>query len=98
MSDTVVECIRLPLVPVIVIAYVPGVVPDATVNVAVEVCDPLIEPGLNPTVTPEGTFDAASETDDEKPSIAEIEIVELPLLPCFTVSDDGFAAMVKSGV
>jgi hypothetical protein len=95
---TLVECDRLPLVPVIVIEYVPAAVPDATVNVAVEVCDPLIDVGAKPTVTPEGMFDADSATADENPSIAEIETVEFPLLPCFTVTDPGLAAIVKSGV
>jgi hypothetical protein len=69
-----------------------------TVNVAVEVCDPLIDVGLNPTVTPVGTFEADSETDDENPPVGVIEIVELPLLPCTTVIDPGFAAIEKSGV
>jgi hypothetical protein len=81
-----------------VIEYVPAAVPDATVNVAAEVCDPLIDVGLNCTVTPEGMFEADSATADEKPPTPEIEIVELPLLPCATVSAPGFAAIVKSGV
>ena len=80
------------------IEYVPAVVPAATMNVAAEVCDPLIDAGLNCTVTPEGMFDADKATADENPPIAEIEIVELPLLPCVTVTDPGFAAIVKSGV
>lgn len=84
--------------PVIVIEYVPAGTLEATVNVAVEVCEPLIDAGLNPTVTPAGVFDADSATADEKPSIPEIEIVELPLPPCVTVTDPGFAAIVKSGV
>ena len=95
---TVVECDSPPPAPVIVIEYVPAAVPDATVKVALELPDPVTELGLNPTVTPEGTFDADSDTDDEKPSIAEIEIVELPLLPGATVNDDGLAPIVKSGV
>jgi hypothetical protein len=82
---------------VTVIAYVPAVVPDATVNVAVEVCDPLIDVGLNPTVTPEGMFEAVSDTDDENPPVGVIEIVDVPLLPCTTVSDPGLAAIEKSG-
>jgi len=94
---TVVECDTPPPDPVIVIEYVPAVTPEATVNVADDVWDPLIDEGLNPTVTPEGMFDAVNPTDDENPPVGEIEIVELPLLPCATVSDPGFAAIVKSG-
>jgi hypothetical protein len=80
-----------------VIEYVPAAVPDATTNVAVEVCDPLIDVGLNCTVTPEGMFDADKDTDDENPPVAEIETVELPLLPCVTVNAPGFDPIVKSG-
>jgi hypothetical protein len=67
-------------------------------NVAVEVWEPLIDVGANWTVTPEGRFEADSATDEENPSIAAIEIVESPLPPCTTVSDDGLAPIVKSGV
>jgi hypothetical protein len=82
-----------------VIEYVPGVALAATVNVAVELpAPPLTVAGLNPTVTPEGKLDADSATEDENPSIAEMEIVEFPPLPCATVNDPGFAAIVKSGV
>jgi hypothetical protein len=98
VSVTVVECERLPLVPVIVIEYVPAAVPEATVNVAVEPPEPVTDVGLKPTVTPLGRFDADSETADEKPSTAAIEIDELPFAPGATVSDPGFAAIVKSGV
>ena len=81
-----------------VIEYVPAAVPDATVNIAVEVCDPLIDVGLNCTVTPEGILEADNDTADEKPPTPEIETVELPLLPCATVRAPGLAAIVKSGV
>jgi hypothetical protein len=60
------------------------------------VVDPLIEVGLKPTVTPEGRFEAANDTDDEKPPTPEID--DVPLLPGATVSAPGFAAIVKSGV
>ena len=95
---TVVECDRLPLVPVIVMAYVPAAVPEATVNVAVELPEPLTDAGLKPTVTPEGAFEYDRATADENPPTAEIEIEDVPLLPAATVSDPGLAAIVKSGV
>jgi hypothetical protein len=96
---TVVELDRLPLVPVIVIEYVPDAVPAATVNVAVEVDEPLIDVGLKLTVTPEGAFEDDSETDDEKPPVAEIEIEDVPLPPVDgTETELGLAATVKPGV
>lgn len=97
VSVTVVECERLPLVPVIVIEYVPAVVPDATVNVAVELPEPVTGFVPNPTVTPLGWPDADSVTADVNPLTAPIEIDDDPLLPGATVSEVGFAAIVKSG-
>jgi hypothetical protein len=59
VSETVVVCDRLPLVPVIVIGYVdPPATVEATLNVAT-VCPPLtVVAGLNVTVTPAGIPDA----------------------------------------
>ena len=91
------ECTVLPLVPVIVIEYVPAAVPLATVNVAVELPEPVTEVGLNPTLTPEGRFDAESDTPDEKPPVPVIEMEDVPCAPGATVSEPGFAAIVKSG-
>lgn len=94
-----VEFERLPLVPVIVIAYVPAAVFAATVNVAVDVVEPLIDAGLNETVTPEGALEYDNEADDENPPVADSEIVDLPLPPVDgTEIDPGFAASVKPGV
>ena len=83
----------------IVIAYVPAAVPAATVNVAVEVVEPLIDVGLKLTVTPEGAFEYDSDTDDENPPVADMEIVDAPLPPVDgTEIALGFAASVKPGV
>jgi hypothetical protein len=97
VSDTVVECDRLPLVPVIVIEYVPAAVPEATVNVAVELPEPLTDVGLNATVTPLGMPLAESETAEANPSTAPIVTVDVPFAPGATVSEPGFAEIVKSG-
>jgi len=89
-------CDRVPLVPVMVIVYVPGAAVDAAVKVACEVPLPLTEAGTNAASTPTGRPDADKVTADEKPPIAEIETVELALLPWVTVSGID-AASEKSG-
>jgi len=54
VRDTVVVDVLPPDVPVIVMEYVPGVVLDATLKVALDVPAPVMELGLKDTVTPEG--------------------------------------------
>jgi len=54
VSATVALCTVEPLVPVIVMLYVPAAVPASTANVATELPAPVIEAGLKLTVTPFG--------------------------------------------
>jgi hypothetical protein len=81
VSETVVVEVVLPDVPVMVIAYVPGVVDEATVKVALEVPVPVMEDGLKPTVTPEGWPEADRVTAESKPPLTVLVIVEVPELP-----------------
>src|SRR5215470_9013718 len=52
----------------------------------------------NVTVTPAGWPEADNVIALLKPFTADVPMVELPLLPCSTVTDDGEAPIVKSGV
>lgn len=76
----------------------PAVVPEATVNVAVELPEPVIDEGLKPTVTPEGCPEAVKVTAESKPSTTVDVIVEVPVLPAATETEVGEAERVKSGV
>lgn len=62
-----------------------------TVMVMVDVPVPVIDAGLKPTVTPEGCPDAESATGELNPPLTVLVIVEVPALPCSTVTDDGEA-------
>jgi hypothetical protein len=97
-SMTVVLWVALPPAPVIVSAYVPVAVPDATAKVAVEVPLPgaAMVAGLKLTVTPAGWPLAVSDTELLNPFSAVVVIVDVPLLPAATLSELGVAAMVKS--
>jgi hypothetical protein len=97
VSETVVVDVVLPDVPVMVIAYVPGVVDDATVKVAVDVPAPVMEDGLKPTVTPEGWPDAVSVIAESKPPLTVLVIVALPELPWSTETEVGEADSEKLG-
>lgn len=100
VSETDVVCVRPPPVPVIVMLYVPGVVFDDTVKVAVEVPEPgaPMEVGLNVTVTPVGVPDADSETAELNPPETAVVMVEDPLLPAVTERDPVEEEIVKAGV
>jgi len=80
--------------------YVPGVVVDATLKVAVEVPDPgaAMEDGLKLTVTPDGAPDADNATNELNPPETAVVIVEGPLPPAVTESVVGEAEIVKAGV
>lgn len=71
---------------------------EATVNVALEEPEPPLM-GFVPkaTVTPEGIPDAVSVTDELKPLDGVAVMVELPLAPAATESDEGDADSVKDG-
>lgn len=97
VSETVVVSVMLPEVPVTVMGYVPGTVDEATVMVIVEVPVPVIEVGLNPTVTPVGCPLADNVTGESKPPVAVLVMVEVPELPCDTVTEAGAAVRKKPG-
>ena len=59
---------------------------------------PVIEVGLKPTVTPEGWPEAESDTAELNPPLTVLVMVELPELPCSTVTDEGDADKVKPEV
>ena len=96
---TVVDCCRLPDVPVTVIVYVPAVVIEATAMVMVEVPEPgaAMEVGLKVTVTPVGWPVADKPIAESNPFKTAVVIVDVPLLPCTTETEVGDAEMVKFG-
>lgn len=67
-------------------------------KVAVEEPAPVIDDGLKPTVTPEGAPDDVRATEELNPPETAVEMVDDPLLPCTTETDEGDAEMVKDGV
>lgn len=93
----VVDSVRVPLVPVTVTEYVPGVTVEGTLTVAVEVPEPVIDVWLKVTLMPMGA-EAERVMVELKPPEAVVVIVDDPLLPWFTESDDGEAEMVKEPV
>jgi len=97
VRDTVVVDVLPPDVPVIVMEYVPGVVLDATLKVALDVPAPVMELGLKDTVTPEGWPEAVSVIAESNPPETVLVIVELPELPSSTVTAAGEAESVKLG-
>jgi len=96
---TVVECTNVPLVPVTVIVYVPGVVVAVVLIVSVDVPEPpatLV--GLRVAVTPVAGYTVSvSDTVPVKPLSDEIVTVDVAPDPAFTVKLFGLALMVKSG-
>jgi hypothetical protein len=79
---------------------VPVVVVEATIMVMVELPEPgaAMDVGLKLTVTPVGWPDADKATAELKPPEMAVVIVDLPLLPWTTDSEEGEAEMVKLGV
>jgi hypothetical protein len=97
VSDTVAVCV-IPLpVPVTVIVWVPAAVVEATARVKVDVPVPVMEAGLKLAVTPLGWPLAVKVTAESKPSRKVEVMVDLPLLPCTTVTEAGDAERVKVG-
>src|SRR5271169_6495562 len=86
-----------PPLPVTVIGYVPGTVLAPTVMVIVELPPPgaAIGLGLKLTVVPDGTPDADRLIALLKPPLIVVVIVDVPWLPCWTLSEAGKAEMVK---
>jgi hypothetical protein len=95
VKETPVECVADGAVPVTVSVYVPAAaVPALTVSAE----DPpaVTLPGFNEAVAPLGTPLTLSETASAEPLVTAVEIVDVPLAPCATVSDAGLAEMEKS--
>ena len=72
-------------------------VDEATVSVIAEVPAPVMEVGLKLTVTPVGWPVADREMAESKPPVTVLVIVELPLLPCATVTEAGEAERLNPG-
>ena len=96
VSDTVVECDKAPLVPVMVTVAVPV----AEVALAVKVRALVEVVGFVPklAVTPEGKPDADRLTLPVKPPEGVTEIVLFPLLPWAMVTLEGEAEREKLGL
>jgi hypothetical protein len=96
VSVTVVECDKVPLVPVMVTVAVPV----AAVALAVKVRTLVEVVGFVPkvVVTPEGKPDADRLTLPVKPPEGVTEIVVFPLLPWTTVTLEGEAESEKLGL
>lgn len=71
----------VPLVPVMVIGYVPVGAVLETVSVKCEVPEPVIDVGLKLEVTPDGTPVAESATAESKPPVAVTVTTAYPLCP-----------------
>jgi len=95
VNERLVEWLRVPLVPVTVMVYVPAGVPLG-VSVKLELPDPLIVLGLKTVAKPAGRVPVKLRaTLPVKPLSAPTLICALVLCPCFV---DAFeAAIVKSG-
>ena len=72
----------------------------ATVKVIVELPEPgaAMDEGLKLTVTPAGWPLAVKATAESKPPETVIVIVEVPLLPCTTLTEAGEAEMANEGL
>ena len=97
VSVKVVECTRLPLVPVMVIVRVPRVALPLTCTDSVELPDPATGFGLKLVVTREPCPLVLRLTFPENPLIAPIVTVVVPVVPRVTVMLFGESEMEKSG-
>lgn len=97
MSVTVVVFVLPPPVPVIVMVCVPVLPWALAVTVMVEVPEPgaAMNVGLKETVTLEGAPLADKVIDELKLPVRVAVIVDVPLAPCITVSEEGDADRVK---
>src|SRR5271167_3390830 len=88
-----------PPLPVTVMGYVPTGVLDPTVIVIVELPAPGagIVPGLKLTVVPVGIPEAERLIELLNPPLMAVVMVDVPWLPCTTLSEEGEAEIVKFG-
>src|SRR5258708_5864037 len=79
---------------------VPVVAVALAVKVSVEVPLPgaAIEAGLKEAVTPAGSPEADNETAELKPPLIVVEMVEVAVVPCVTLTAAGDAVTAKSAV
>lgn len=77
----------------------PVAVVEATAMVIVDAPEPgaAMDVGLKVTVTPVGWPVADNAIAESKPPEIAVVIVEVPLLPCTTETEEGDAEMVKLG-
>jgi len=94
-SVTVVVLEVVPLVPFIVMVWVPSAALRLAVILIVEVPAPVIELGLKLMVTPLGCPVADNEMAESKPPVTVVVIVVLPELLRATLSEDGDALKEK---
>jgi hypothetical protein len=97
VSVTVALCWIPPPLPVTVMGYVPTAVLAPTVMVMVEVPAPgaAMLLGLKLTVVPVGVPEADRLIAPLNPPLMVVVMVDVPALPCNTLSDVGAAAMLK---
>lgn len=98
MTVTVVVSVRLPLVALTVMVWVPV---DAFLEVATvifEVPEPVMEVGLKVTVSPLPCPVAERLIEELRVPVTEVVIVELPELPLVIDKEEGEAETVKDPV
>ncbi len=99
VSTMLVEWVRLPLVPVMVMVNVPVVAVELAVRDSVEVPGGATGLGAKEAVTPDGRPVADRVTGLEKPPTEDSVMVTVPALPPrYIVREVGLAEMVKSGL
>ena len=98
VREAVVECCRLPLVPVIVSVRVPRVALLEGCTVSVEFPEPVIEDRLKLVLTRDPCPLTLKLTVPANPFTLAMVTVYEPEVPRVTVSDDGDAEIVKSGL
>ena len=95
LSVTRVVWDTLPLLPVMVIVWLPVEAVLLAVTFMVEVPAPLIDVGVNDTVTPLFCPEAVKAIAELKPPVTLVVIVELPDEPLLMVRDVGDALIEK---
>ena len=96
-SVTVVECTRLPLVPVMVSVYVPAGVLVLVVTDMLEEPEPVTEAGLKLALAPLGRpLTLKLTTPLNPPDAVTVAVYDVPA-PAVTVCDAGDAVMEKLG-
>jgi len=90
--------VLLVAVPVTVIGYVPVIVEASTVKVSVELPPAVTDAGLKEAFTPAGSVPVLMAMLSALPLVIVVEMVEVPVPPCATETELGFALIEKSFV